>query len=177
MLADLAAGKREGALGTASVAADGTFTLALAAEDEAWLALDGRFLYSSQVQRVPAGETAIELAAELGGCLAGKLRLPEGVPAAALEKTDVDLGPDGEDFSMSTLSSLPIFPRGAEPDGEGRFGQESECADKAQAAAPGSEVSATGTDGPLTEKVMDSYRGVTGDAQQVGQPIQINIGN
>lgn len=52
-----------------------------------------------------------------------------------------------------------------------------QIADKAQAAAPGSEVSATGTDGPLTEKVMDNYRGVTGDARQVGQPIQINIGN
>ncbi|WPC06930.1 hypothetical protein SBP02_09320 [Pseudomonas benzenivorans] len=52
-----------------------------------------------------------------------------------------------------------------------------QIADKQQAAAPGTEVSATGTDGPLTEKVMDGYRGVTGDAQQVGQPIQININN
>lgn len=52
-----------------------------------------------------------------------------------------------------------------------------QIADKALAAAPGTDVSATGTDGPLTEKVMDGYRGVTGDAQQVGQPIQINIGN
>ncbi|MFI8746636.1 hypothetical protein ACIGKL_15930 [Pseudomonas sp. NPDC077186] len=52
-----------------------------------------------------------------------------------------------------------------------------QIADKAQAANPGTDVSPVGTDGPLTEKVMDGYRGVTGDAQQVGQPIQINIGN
>ena len=52
-----------------------------------------------------------------------------------------------------------------------------QIADKAVAAAPGTDVSPAGTDGPLTEKVMDGYRGVTGDAQQVGQPIQINIGN
>ena len=52
-----------------------------------------------------------------------------------------------------------------------------QIADKALAANPGTEVSPTGTDGPLTEKVMDGYRGVTGDATQVAQPIQINIGN
>ncbi|SFP30389.1 hypothetical protein [Pseudomonas borbori] len=52
-----------------------------------------------------------------------------------------------------------------------------QIADKQVAANPGTEVSPSGTDGPLTEKVMDGYRGVTGDAQQVGQPIQINIGN
>ena len=52
-----------------------------------------------------------------------------------------------------------------------------QIADKDTAAAPGSEVSATGTDGPLTERVLEGYRGVTGDAAQVGKPIQINIGN
>jgi hypothetical protein len=52
-----------------------------------------------------------------------------------------------------------------------------QIADKALAANPGTEVSPTGTDGPLTEKVMDGYRGVTGSAAQVAQPIQINIGN
>jgi hypothetical protein len=52
-----------------------------------------------------------------------------------------------------------------------------QIANKEVAANPGTGVSPTGTDGPLTEKVMDGYRGVTGDAQQVGQPIQINIGN
>ena len=51
-----------------------------------------------------------------------------------------------------------------------------QIANKEVAASPGTEVSPTGTDGPLTEKVMDSFRGVTGDAAQVGQPIQINIG-
>lgn len=52
-----------------------------------------------------------------------------------------------------------------------------QIADKELAANPGTEVSPTGTDGPVTEKVMDGYRGVTGDAAKVGQPIQINIGN
>lgn len=49
--------------------------------------------------------------------------------------------------------------------------------DKELAANPGTEVSPTGIDGPLTEQVMDNYRGVTGDAGQVAQPIQINVGN
>ena len=52
-----------------------------------------------------------------------------------------------------------------------------QIADKELAANPGTEDSPTGTDGPVTERVMDGYRGVTGDAAQVGQPIQINIGN
>ncbi|MNT46666.1 hypothetical protein SAMN05216201_10158 [Pseudomonas linyingensis] len=52
-----------------------------------------------------------------------------------------------------------------------------QIADKELVANPGTEVSPTGIDGPLTEQVMDNYRGVTGDAGQVAQPIQINIGN
>ena len=52
-----------------------------------------------------------------------------------------------------------------------------QIADRAKAAEPGTEVSAQGTDGPLTEKVLDGYRGATGKAEQVGQPIQININN
>lgn len=50
-----------------------------------------------------------------------------------------------------------------------------QIADKETAANPGSEPGAIGTDGPLTEKVLEGYRGKTSDAQQVGQPIQINI--
>ena len=52
-----------------------------------------------------------------------------------------------------------------------------QIANKTLAANPGSEVSPVGGDGPLTERVLDGLRGVTGDAQRVGQPIQINIGN
>jgi hypothetical protein len=52
-----------------------------------------------------------------------------------------------------------------------------QIADKTRAAHPGSEVSPLGGDGPLAEKVLDGYRGATGNAQQIGQPIQINIGN
>lgn len=52
-----------------------------------------------------------------------------------------------------------------------------QIADKEVAANPGTDVSPTGTDGPMTEQVMDTYRGVTGDAGEVAQPIQINMGN
>lgn len=52
-----------------------------------------------------------------------------------------------------------------------------QIADKEVAANPGTDVSPTGTDGPLTEQVMDTYRGVTGNAGEVAQPIQINVGN
>ncbi|MDE3739681.1 hypothetical protein PSH28_24020 [Pseudomonas resinovorans] len=55
--------------------------------------------------------------------------------------------------------------------------QYQQIADKERAANPGTEISASGTDGPLMERTMEAYRGQTGDAQQVGQPIQINIGN
>ncbi|MDX5373757.1 MAG: hypothetical protein LPK18_15150 [Pseudomonadaceae bacterium] len=50
-----------------------------------------------------------------------------------------------------------------------------QIADKERAANPGSAPAAVGTDGPMTERVLDGYRGKTGDANQVGQPIQINI--
>lgn len=50
-----------------------------------------------------------------------------------------------------------------------------QIANKAVAANPGTEVSPAGLDGPLVEKVMDGYRGKTGDGEQVRQPIQINI--
>lgn len=52
-----------------------------------------------------------------------------------------------------------------------------QIADKEAAANPGTEVSPTGVDGPLTEQVMDGYRGVTGDAGEVAQPIQIQMSN
>lgn len=50
-----------------------------------------------------------------------------------------------------------------------------QIADKQAAANPGTELPAVGADGPLLEKVINDYRGVTGDAQQVGQPIQIQV--
>lgn len=52
-----------------------------------------------------------------------------------------------------------------------------QIADKAVAANPGTELPPAGPDGALLERVMDKYRGVTGDANQVNQPIQINIGH
>ncbi|MNJ62026.1 hypothetical protein D3C77_578450 [compost metagenome] len=50
-----------------------------------------------------------------------------------------------------------------------------QIADKEVAAHPGTELPAAGVDGPLLEKVINGYRGTTGDAQQVGQPIQIQV--
>jgi len=55
--------------------------------------------------------------------------------------------------------------------------QYQQIADKERAANPGTEISPAGGDGPLTERVIDGYRGVTGDAARVAQPIQINVGN
>jgi hypothetical protein len=52
-----------------------------------------------------------------------------------------------------------------------------QIANKELAANPGTSISPVGTDGPQTESVLDSYRGVTGKAEQVAQPIQINIGS
>ena len=84
------------------------------------------------------------------------------------------------------LTLLLLGPSGCMTYDEGRVGQlgysvyethYQQIADKELAANPGTEISPTGTDGPLTENVMDGYRGVTGDAAQVAQPIQINIGN
>ena len=87
---------------------------------------------------------------------------------------------------MIVLTLLLLGPSGCMTYDEARVGTQGssiydvhyqQIADKAVAANPGTEVSATGTDGPLTERAMDGYRGVTGDATQVAQPIQINIGN
>ncbi|KIC82078.1 MULTISPECIES: hypothetical protein [Pseudomonas] len=52
-----------------------------------------------------------------------------------------------------------------------------QIADKQVAANPGTELPPAGPDGPLLEKVINGYRGATGDAQQVGQPIQIQLSN
>lgn len=52
-----------------------------------------------------------------------------------------------------------------------------QIADKQKAANPGTGLSADGVDGPLTEQVLERFRGVTGDATQVAQPIQINLNN
>lgn len=80
-------------------------------------------------------------------------------------------------LSLSMLSSCMFFREAR----VGRLGQSvnstfyEQIADKPTAASPGVEVSSTGTDGAKVEKVLDGYRGKTGDANQVGQPIQINI--
>ena len=50
-----------------------------------------------------------------------------------------------------------------------------QIADKERAANPGSAPAAVGSDGAVIERALDGYRGKTGDANQVAQPIQINI--
>lgn len=123
VLDDLARGKKEHLLGTAAVQPDGSFELALGTMADAWLVIDGRFLYSARAEKVPALVDRIELAPELGGCLAGRVTLPAGVTdvAAVLEKIDVELGPDAQNFSMGAIGSAPLFNRRAELDLEGRF--------------------------------------------------------
>ncbi|NOT31327.1 MAG: hypothetical protein HOP15_12850 [Planctomycetes bacterium] len=123
VLDDLARGEKERVLGTATVQPDGSFELALGTMADAWLVIDGRFLYSARAEKVPALVERIELAHELGGCLAGRVTLPADVTdlAAALEDIDVELGPDAQDFSMGVLASAPLFNRRAELDAEGRF--------------------------------------------------------
>lgn len=80
-------------------------------------------------------------------------------------------------LALSTLSSCMFFREAR----VGRLGQSvnstlyEQIADKPTAANPGVEVSSVGSDGAKMEKVMDGYRGKTGDANQVGQPIQINV--
>lgn len=88
---------------------------------------------------------------------------------------------------MKTL--IPLFALGLSLGGcmtydEGRVGHlgqtvyatnYEQIADKERAANPGSAPAAVGTDGPVIERALDGYRGKTGDANRVGQPIQINI--
>ncbi|MBV4490125.1 hypothetical protein [Pseudomonas oryzicola] len=52
-----------------------------------------------------------------------------------------------------------------------------QIADKEVAAHPGTELPAAGVDGPLLEKVVNGYRGATGEAEQISQPIQIKFSN
>lgn len=86
--------------------------------------------------------------------------------------------------TLMMLIALVLLPAGCMTYDEGRVGElgdtvyathYEQIADKQRAANPGTEPSAVGTDGPLTEKVLEGYRGKTSDARQVGQPIQINI--
>ncbi|HEX6883671.1 MAG TPA: carboxypeptidase-like regulatory domain-containing protein [Planctomycetota bacterium] len=122
LLDDVAAGKQaEKLLASVTVDATGRFTLPLAAESKVWLALDGRFLYSTRAVPVAPGEGAVELEGKLGARVLGRVQLPAGVadPAAALRALELALQPDGENFSLGA-SDLPLRRR-ARADAEGRF--------------------------------------------------------
>ena len=86
--------------------------------------------------------------------------------------------------TLMLLVALTLLPLGCMTYDEARVGHlgqsvyathYEQIADKESAANPGSEPSAVGADGPLTEQVLDGYRGKTSDGKQVSQPIQINI--
>jgi hypothetical protein len=86
--------------------------------------------------------------------------------------------------TLMMLIPLALLPTACMTYDDGRVGElgdtvyathYEQIADKQRAANPGSEPAAVGTDGPLTEKVLEGYRGKTSDARQVGQPIQINV--
>jgi protocatechuate 3,4-dioxygenase beta subunit len=119
VLEELARGEKTRALASAPVRADGSFELALGTDDAVWLALDGRFLYSAAAERVPAESASVELSAELGGSLAGRVRLPGD--ARDFAELDLELGADAQQFSMARIGVAPLFERTARLDDEGRF--------------------------------------------------------
>lgn len=51
-----------------------------------------------------------------------------------------------------------------------------QIADKNVARAPGMALSPAGVDGPLIEQALEGYRGTSGEANPIAQPIQINVG-
>ncbi|MCL7461216.1 hypothetical protein [Pseudomonas sp. NW5] len=53
--------------------------------------------------------------------------------------------------------------------------QYSQIVDQPRAADPGTELSPAGTDGPLTENVINAYRAAKGEARQVSKPIEIRV--
>lgn len=124
LLAKLAEGKRELVLGTAEVRPDGSFALRLPeGNDAAYLAVDGRFLYSPHCERGRTGDPSLALETELGACLTATVKLPGDVEdrAKTFEALDIDLRLDSADFSLGQAQSQPLFERGAKPDAEGRF--------------------------------------------------------
>ena len=123
LLAKLSEGKGEVALGSAEVNPDGTFALRLKASNEAWLVVDGRFLYSPRCEPGRAGDPSLELETELGACVSGTVRLPGEVTdaAKAFGELDIELSLDSADFSLGQTQTAPLFERGAKADAAGHF--------------------------------------------------------
>src|SRR5262249_12697661 len=121
LLEHVAKGKKEKLIASAPVAPDGRFSLALGTSAELWLVVDGRFLYSEQPTRVAAGESSVEVTPKLGSALSGTIHLPAGATPAAGEfaDLDLDLGPDGGNFSIGG-GQVQIH-RSATVDEGGRF--------------------------------------------------------
>jgi uncharacterized GH25 family protein len=108
------------------VEVDGTFRIPLPPDlPQAWLALDGRYLYSSFCQAVNleegSGETIVS--AELGGRITGQVILPTAIsdPTAIFGETSVLLRPDINEFSPGDANARWMITREAEVSPEGTF--------------------------------------------------------
>jgi hypothetical protein len=126
VIAKLAQGEEpEELLASAAVDGAGDFELALPAEAKAaWLAIDGRFLYANEATPVDLATGATPaLPAKLGGCIQGRVQLPRGTQASpeSLRKLEIELDPDGGNFSMFALEATPLFERPAFADEHGNF--------------------------------------------------------
>jgi hypothetical protein len=112
-------------LGVAKVESDGSFRVACPGDaSEAWLALDGRFLYLTSVARVDlAASTPTELLPRLGACVRGTIRLPAKaeLPTRAYANADIELGIDPAQFTMTGGDPTWWFGRGAHADESGVF--------------------------------------------------------
>ena len=104
-------------LASAPVDPAGAFELRVPGDPKVvWLAIDGRFLYSSSPARVDLeANPAPELTAKLGGCIQGRVQLPRGTQAdpAVLRELEIELNPDSGNFSMLALAATPLFERRA----------------------------------------------------------------
>lgn len=102
---------------TVDVAPDGSFRVAVAAgSPRAWLSVAGRYLFSwrrASAVDVRAPPPPIELEPELGGRIAGTLRLPAGAPGSALASARVSaLDRDARDRVRGPLRVAELEPDG-----------------------------------------------------------------
>lgn len=137
LLAHLAKGEREGVLGTAPVASDGTFHLDVASQ-KAWLTLDGKYLCSPGATAAAPGSEVV-LTPELGALVTGQVRFPDGAELSDEDRAHfaMDLMPDGERLTINTVGLAQLFGRSSRLDAEGRF---------AFRAAPTAQVMQLATD-------------------------------
>jgi protocatechuate 3,4-dioxygenase beta subunit len=114
-----------GMVAIAPVAADGTFEIPFPTDVEAgWLAIDGRYLYTSEPRVVaPSSAKEVALEVELGAWVTGAVSVPNDLAdrEATLQKLRVTLAYDPSRFSFTEIDFEQHFDRLAVPDGTGRF--------------------------------------------------------